>query len=174
MSKRKADIFTVAESVTNWFEASGYTVASPEWPKGVVTNQHGPISEESTPPNSGPCGTIEPIAGWATGNPYTWLSATGSGPADFADWTEDGQGGMCPVEPINQVEDGPLGQGPADAANWTQVQPANREPTGGAEEGDLYPVDTTGNPPAADVAKREGLSQHPFWALLMAAGYEEI
>ena len=30
MNKRKADIFTVIESVPNWFEADGYTVAPHE------------------------------------------------------------------------------------------------------------------------------------------------
>ena len=38
MTKRKADIFTVAESVPNWFVASGSTVAPPEEVKGVVND----------------------------------------------------------------------------------------------------------------------------------------
>ena len=36
MAKRKADIFTVVESVVNWFEASSPNIALVEIPEGVV------------------------------------------------------------------------------------------------------------------------------------------
>ena len=42
MNKRKSDIFTVTESLTNWFEAGGYTVAPHEKVEGEVNNRFGP------------------------------------------------------------------------------------------------------------------------------------
>lgn len=36
MAKLKADIFTVVESIVNWFEANSLNIAPAEIPEGVV------------------------------------------------------------------------------------------------------------------------------------------
>ena len=95
MTKRKADIFTVAESVPNWF-ANSYTVAPPEEVKGVVTNhpEINPVTHLLT-------ATVQPtvaeaVADWAKTSPHTWLSAVGSYAA--ASWSEVEQVGREPAD----------------------------------------------------------------------------
>ena len=168
MSKRKANIFTVAELVTNWFEASGYNVASLEEIDGVVTNRLGPISEGSVLLNVAHYESIEPTAGWARSSPRTWLTATGS--ADLADRLGEGQRDQGPTETIKPTETGPVDRGPTGAANKIPGVQSSREPTGLADMGEPYTAGPTGEHSADDVARRGGLSQHPLWALLMVAG----
>ena len=172
MSKRKADIFTVAESVTNWFETNGYTVASLERPKGIVPNQHKSISEGSAPLQLALPGKLEPTAIWATRHPDTWLSVIG--PVDLAKRAEDGSRGLNQGESSSRAKDGPVGPWLDDADNWSQVRQVGREPTCLVEGSDMDFVGTAGKSTVTEVAGKEGLSLHPFWALLMAVGCEEI
>ena len=74
MTKRKAIIFTVAEAVPNWFAAGGYTVAPLDQEGGPISNQIRTSSEGRDPAVPAQSTEVQPIAGWATASPHTWLS----------------------------------------------------------------------------------------------------
>ena len=172
MNKRKADIFTVVESVPNWFEADSYTVASTERGDRVVANQLGCIVEGSVPFNAAHYEQADPTASRARDNHPTWLTATGTG--DLADRLGEGPKDQGPVEAATSAGTGPVNQRPGDSANGNQLGQLSREPTGWFDRGELSTAGPTVEQVADDMAGGGGLTQHPFWALLMAAGYEEI
>ena len=127
MTKRKADIFTVAESVTNWFAASGYTVAPPEEVEGVVTNRLETSPEVRTPTIAIPPIVTEAVAGWAEINPHTWLLAIG--PYDAASWSEIERVGR---EPADVAETGGIGvaikPGPSSVAEVAEKEELDQHP----------------------------------------------
>lgn len=101
MNKRKTDIFTVVESVPDWFEASGYTVASPEGSDRVVANQPGLISEGSGIFDAAHYEQVDPTASWARNNPPTWLTATGS--CDLLTGWGKGRRTRVQLKPLTQL-----------------------------------------------------------------------
>ena len=96
MTKRKADIFTLAESVPNWFVARGSTVAPPEEVKGVVNDNIKTSSEARDPTVAAQSTVTESVAGWAEASPHTRLS--GVGPYGAASWLEVEQVGREPAD----------------------------------------------------------------------------
>ena len=86
MTKRKASIFKIAESVPNWFASGGYTVAPLDEEGGPVNNQIGTGLKDRDSAVPAQSTEAQPIAGWAKASPHTWLSEAESN--GTASWLE--------------------------------------------------------------------------------------
>ena len=100
--------------------------------------------------------------------------ADGHGFMRLIDRLGEGPKDQGPTETANSTGAGPVSQRPTDFANGNQGEQLSREPTGWSDRGDSRTASPTGEQVADDMVGGGGLAQHPFWALLMAAGYEEI
>lgn len=115
---------------------------------------------------------VTTLAGWAKDNPHTWLAAVG--PCESINGPESGQTGRIPKVAANRTEVGQLDRGLYPAGNWAGSGQVARGPLSVAEGGNPSPAGTSGTPMGEKVADEVELGQHPFWALLMAVGYEEV
>ena len=172
MNKRKASIFTMVESVLNWVEAGGCAVVPAEKGEGVANNRFGPDFSVLAPAKLTPYLSADTNNHWAEDYPDTWPLTPGpkgvqQGPgakqvgrslAGPANWAEAGQSGRVPHATTNQYE-------------GSQVLP---RPTRANHEGSSSPAGVTGTLKGEEGTDEGVLTQHSFWALLMAAGYEEI
>ena len=168
MTKRNSSIFTVAESVINWFEASDHnaievgeemarSLDSSRAPAAHATvNQQSADSPEITnaPENRSEVGqrvvdwaeaTTDPTAQYEVGDgTATWTIAN--------NWTTTGTKGVGNCGEVNQAEGG----------------------TGDvADLGHLEVVANLIPPPNADMAEVDTRVPAAFWRLLKDAGYED-
>ena len=172
MNKRKACIFTVVESVPNWVEAGGCAVVSAEKGEGVANNRFGPEFGVLAPAELTPYTSAETSNRWAEDYPDTWTLTPG--PKGVQQGLGDKQAGRGLTGPANWAEVGQSGRVPpatTDQYEGIQVLP---RPTRANHEGSSSPAGVTGTLKGEEGTDEGALTQHPFWALLMAAGYEEI
>ena len=172
MNKRKANIFTVVEAVPNGFEAYGYTLVSHETVEGKAYNRCGPNPGALGPKLMAPTTTSRTLADWARDHPHTWLEATG--PNEAINGPKAGNTGQGPEVTANRTEVGTLDKGLYPAVDWTEGGQVAREPIDVAGGSNQSLAGTGGTLTEAQVDEEMDLMQHPFWALLLAAGYEEV
>ena len=97
-----------------------------------------------------------------------------TGPYKPHNGPEPGYTGQSPEVAAKWTEGGPLDRGLYPTANWAEGSQVSRGPLSVAEGGNTSPTGATRTMTGEHVIDETELSQHPFWALLMAAGYEEV
>lgn len=172
MNKRKADILTVIESVPNWFEADGYTVAPHEETTRGEDNGIGPDLGVLGPTVTASPTSSRTLTDWAKDNPHTWLEATG--PCKPHDWLEPGHTGQSPEVATKWAKGESADRSLYPAATRAEGGQSFQGPLSAAKGGDSVPTGTAETLTGERVTDETELSQHPFWALLMAAGYEDV
>ena len=169
MTKRKADIFTIAEFVPNWFAARQEHEAPSEESNGTPTHGPGTSYEVWTSIQEVRLPTTETIANWSETGSNTWPPVEGSectsswdkANRSEADWAEPHSATWAVANRseivTNRSEVAHGSCEPADLARLSTITLAN----------DLDPL------AAEEITGVEGLGQGAFWSLLKDAGYEE-
>lgn len=159
MTKRKRDVFTVIESINNWFEASENRTTSTADPEGDSSG-----SEHINNP-----GANTTVNDWAAASPETV--------SDAGPWEEAGHmaSGNTKLEVRPEVAEGAAtytadGSRVSKGIGWgTKEEEGSTGTSGPGSSGE----DTRSIPtPGTEVAGEVDLALTAFWDVLKAAGYD--
>ena len=162
MTKRKRDIFTVIESINNWFEASEHNTSTSEDPEGNVNHlvANSASSDRLTvnglsAETSRPADTLVPCAEALHVSSHPNCTSIGPGPqSEVADR-------LIPASEASYLSAAEVGHVPTTDDSHEGAQPAGYSPGTG---------EITGPSPGAE-DERE-LTIAAFWRLLADAGYD--
>ena len=195
-TKRRRDIFTLAESIDNWFEASGSAEDSPETGEGEILQDHATTFGEGFKPSR--TSQVVPIGYPVKEGTNRWLGLRSTTPAQSNGLGEGSNRllpshtspGGCHVarQPIGERERGQVlvaagsvglggtGSAPSslaqEASTWlgahrtVTVRP-DRNSQGGSTETKGPETPTTGT-----IIDEGNLTPEDFWSLLRDAGYK--
>lgn len=194
--KRKRDIFTLAESVDNWFAASRSPEDPPETEGGEIIQDHATTFGEGSKPSR--TSQVVPVGYPVTEGANRWLGIRFTTPAQSNGSKERSSRvlsshpspGGCHVarQPIGEREgglvplaDGPVGPGGTgsvhsslaqEATTWlgahsTLTRRPERNSQGGTTE-----TKGPGTPTARIIIEEGNLTPEDFWSMLRDAGYE--
>ena len=194
-TKRKRDIFTLAELVDNWFVASGSAVDLPEMEEGGIVQGHATtFGEGSNYPHTN---QVKPVGCHVGEGANRWLGLRPTIPSQLDGSGRGGTGvlanqpspGGCHVAK-QDIDNGgglvlvgadTLGQGETSNAHTSLAKEAvtwleARDTPTGRPEGDNQGVSAETNgpgpPTVGPIIEEKDLTLEDFWSLLRDTGYE--
>ena len=194
-NKRKRDIFTLAESVDNWFVASGNAVGLPETEEGEIAQGHATTVREGS--NYPYTNQVRPVGSHGEEGANRWLGLRptippqldGSGKGGTGELANQPNPGGCHVDRQATFKGGGLGPVGVDALSqgkpssaytslakeavtWLEARNTLTMRPEGENQGVSAETNGPGPSTVGPIIEERDLTPEDFWSLLRDAGYE--